>query len=316
MNNQKDYFNKYLKYKLKYLDLKNQDQNGGAAAITSSRIPSVSIIRGKSQDIANRPEFRNKKIGLLVASNPGRPGGSLGKMDGTGLASSYKKNFSTQEESVIASWFQAEEHIFNLNKKSNDKNKFDCCEKFKDTLGVNATSRGRPWGMLNPESTSVKTIQGKDFTLPFFEKGISQPQRATYYSFAYHLPNKPIFNSNKDSIKTVDLFFVYGPNVAASNTPTGSMSRTKIKEYRFPRDYPIFRDGVKNAIRAGLISMANADIKVAILARISGGIYSGNGNTNRQINNDYINIINELLLELYPNTNRQLGSYFTNVILT
>ena len=29
MNNQKDYFNKYLKYKLKYLDLKSQDQNGG-----------------------------------------------------------------------------------------------------------------------------------------------------------------------------------------------------------------------------------------------------------------------------------------------
>lgn len=170
--------------------------------------------------------------------------------------------------------------------------------------------------MLIPNSTSVRTIQGKDFTLPFFEKGRSQPQRAAYYSFAYHLPSKPIFNSNKDSIKIVDLFFVYGPNVAASGSSTGSMSRTKIKEYRSERDYPLFRESVKNAIRAGLISMADANIDVAILARVSGGIYSGNGNTNRLINSDYINIINELLLELHPNTNRQLGTHFKCVILT
>lgn len=311
--NEKDNFKKYLKYKLKYLNLKNQEQDGGAAAITSTNFL---IIREKSQDIANNPQFKDEKVGLLVASNPGRPGGSLGKMDGTGLADNYNNDFSTQEESIIASWFQAEEKIFDLKKKKGDKRKFNCCIEFKNTLGVDATSRGRPWGMLNPESTSVKTIQGKDFTLPFFEKGRSQPQRAAYYSFAYHLPSKPIFNSNKDSIKIVDLFFVYGPNVSASGSPTGSMSRTKIKEYRFQRDYFIFKTGVKNAIRAGLISMANADIKVAILARVSGGIYSGNGNTNRRINSDYNDIINDLLLEFNPNTNRQLGTYFKYVILT
>ena len=94
------------------------------------------------------------------------------------------------------------------------------------------------------------------------------------------------------------------------------MSRTKIKKYRFTRDYIIFREGVKNSLRAGLISMTNANIDVAILARVSGGIYSGNGNTNRQINSDYSNIINELLLEFHPNTNRQLGTHFKYVILT
>lgn len=298
MNIEKNF--KYLKY-----------QTGGTSSITS--FTNFSIIKGKSQDIANSPRFRHEKVGLLVASNPGRPGGNLGKMDGTGLADNYNKNFSTQEESIIASWFQAEERIFNLNK--NDKRKFNCCREFKNNLGVDVVG-GRPWGMLIPNSTSVKSIQGKDFTLPFFDKGKSQPQRANYYNFAYHLPRKPIFNSNKNSIKIVDLFFVYGPNVAASGTPTGSMSRTKIKKYRFTRDYIIFREGVKNSLRAGLISMTNANIDVAILARVSGGIYSGNGNTNRQINSDYSNIINELLLEFHPNTNRQLGTHFKYVILT
>tara|TARA_B100000524_G_scaffold346281_1_gene246217 strand:+ start:1944 stop:2315 length:372 start_codon:yes stop_codon:yes gene_type:complete len=116
--NEKDNFKKYLKYKLKYLNLKNQEQDGGAAAITSTNFL---IIREKSQDIANNPQFKDEKVGLLVASNPGRPGGSLGKMDGTGLADNYNNDFSTQEESIIASWFQAEEKIFDLKKKKETK---------------------------------------------------------------------------------------------------------------------------------------------------------------------------------------------------
>ena len=42
-------------------------------------------------------------------------------MDGTGLADNYNNDFSTQEESIIASWFQAEEKIFNLKKRRQKK---------------------------------------------------------------------------------------------------------------------------------------------------------------------------------------------------
>ena len=44
--------------------------------------------------------------------------------------------------------------------------------------------------------------------------------------------------------------------------------------------------------------MIKNKVKIAILAKISGGIYSGRGTeTNKQINEDYLNIINEIVEE-------------------
>ena len=76
---------KYLKYKKKYLNLKQQ-----AGMSAPSGPVKVKLIHGKSQDIAMN--YESGKVGILIASNPGRPGGALGKIDGTGLDDNYNKN--------------------------------------------------------------------------------------------------------------------------------------------------------------------------------------------------------------------------------
>ena len=149
------------------------------------------------------------------------------------------------------------------------------------------------------KKNSKYTIQGFDFTLPFYENGRLQPQRTRYYDFAYLLKNKPIINTKKTLIrKNIDLVFVYGPNVAYEGSNIGSTKRTKIRNYKYPRDYCLFRKSVKTALKAGLIEMLLNSVQIAILSRISGGIYSGRGTpTNRKINSEYLTIIQEIVLE-------------------
>ncbi len=60
--------------------------------------------------------------------------------------------------------------------------------------------------------------------------------------------------------------------------------------------------------------MADAGTDIAILAAISGGIYSGGPTnlTNKQINKDYRDIINGLLGEDYYG--KKLGNHFERII--
>ena len=79
-------------------------------------------------------------------------------------------------------------------------------------------------------------------------------------------------------------------------------------------NYPVFRESVKMALRAGLREMARNGNQIAILAPISGGIYSGKETaTNARINSEYEQIINELLNEDYT-PGVKLGSKFEDVI--
>ena len=171
----------------------------------------------KSQDIAHMYKGTGKKIGILIAANAGKPAGGLGKLDGTGISHKhgFNRSFSTQEEDIIASWLQAEEHSWN---RINPGVHFDVDELFRDNLGVNVSS-GRPWGMLYPniplgKRCTYHTIQGKNFTHNFFDQTGVRMEQTENYNFAYSLKNKPISNTSKNSTKMTDLVFVYGPNVA------------------------------------------------------------------------------------------------------
>jgi hypothetical protein len=292
------YQEKYLKYKKKYLILKNI-QIGG--------IREVSIQKYKSQFIAGDilMEHPSYKIGILIAGNAGRPGGGLGKKDGSGLSGNIHKHYSTQEEDVIASWLRAEENIGNSPERV-----------FRENLG-DLVHGGRPWGMLDSNGTGVRTIQGRDFTRPFHNVNKTPKwSQLDNYNFAYSLKNKPIKVGNPKII--ADLVFVYGPNVAynSSSDPTGTGYRTKVNDYTYDSDYDVFRGSVKTAIRAGLLEMIKNGTNIAILAPISGGIYSY-GRTQRDINLQYEAIINEILSE--PNQvsrcGRKIGDFFMQVIL-
>jgi hypothetical protein len=311
INIMSNYYEKYIKYKNKYLKRKNGMFGGNVTKVTL-------VPGGKSQDIANHPQYARKKVGVLIAGNPGRPGGALGKMDGTGVEGDINRRFTTQEESVVASWLLAEKEQF---KRVHPHSTFDPNITFRNNLGVNATlpggGRGRPWGLMYPDKRlgqdmAKYTIQHIDFTEPFTKN--DKWYHIQKYNFAYSLNDKPLFNS-KDKIKNVDLVFVYGPNVGASGkTLFSSLTRTKVHDYQYHRDYEIFKRSAKMALRAGLKKMIDDDVKIAILARVSGGIYAGLGSqTFNAINSEYENLVNEILSEDYKG--EKIGSYFDKVIL-
>ena len=59
--------------------------------------------------------------------------------------------------------------------------------------------------------------------------------------------------------------------------------------------YDFFRECVKHAVRAGLDAMMREGCNVALLARISCGIYAGNHR--ERLNAEYLDLVNELLAE-------------------
>ena len=69
------------------------------------------------------------------------------------------------------------------------------------------------------------------------------------------------------------LVFVSGPNRAAKGHLTGSTIRTL--NTRAVHEYDFFRSCVRAAVRAGLDAMIQARVNVALVARVSCGLYAG-----------------------------------------
>ena len=161
----------------------------------------VLILPIKSQDIAHQFAGTGSKIGVLVAGNAGRPGGSLGKPDGSGLSGSFSRDWPTQEESVVASWLHAEEHKWykdeNKRNRHNRRYKikeFPKDEVFRKNLGDlvpnphGYSKYERPWGMQNPygDENDTQTLQKANLRRPFHDYyGIPRTQESKNYDFAY-----------------------------------------------------------------------------------------------------------------------------------
>jgi len=264
----------------------------------------------KTQEYINKYTLKDGKyyhVGILIAGNAGRPGGSLGKMNGSGVVGKKWEDttFTTQEESIVSSWIRAENKI---------TARFDPNKLFINTLGKNAINGNRPWGMLNTgKSTLVDTIQGHKYTEEL------TPRHEKKYSFSHAVLNVP-FMDNKENVlnSRVSLFFGFGPNIAFSGRSNyGSGARTKIIYYDYDKHYMLFRNCVKAVYRANLANMIMCGVNVAIMAPISGGIYAKtrSGNTKRQINSEYKKILEEVLNETYPNgLGKQYKYYFDYVI--
>ena len=237
------------------------------------------------------------KIGILVAGNAGCPGGKLGRMDGRTLREKWVEikdyPYTTQEESVVRDWLAA-----SAEKHSDPKMK--PWDWYKINLGSGKSGKvERPWGMVHPDYElktrgAKHTIQKHDYTLPL--KGHS-----AYYDHAYTFKDGHV-NWNKCSTDPfpATLVFVYGPNVACSQSPTGSTARTCVQGYTQDQ-YPYFKAAVKTAMQAGMLAMEKAGVTVGVLARISGGIYAaskqGDQSTKTRINQDYSKIVNEIIAE-------------------
>jgi hypothetical protein len=276
------------------------------SSVSGSILPAASLelIPGKSQDIANNPEYESLKVGVAIAGNAGLPGGSFGNSYQQGKPLDIDKKYRTQEESVIASWLKAV--------RANGGN--------HNIAFATSLYTPKRWGLLHFKKNlgqyeAKHTIQGRDYTIPFWDYkiGKEKTKQRENYDFCFIVEKVPLYDTNDVRQKEVDLFFIFGPNVAAKGSDSGSMARTKVRDYVYPRDYPVFRECVKTALRAALITMIGREIEVAILPRVSGGIYS-DPQTRHLINIEYPVIINEILDEIVAGA--RIREYFKHIILT
>ena len=231
-------------------------------------------------------------VGIVIAGNPGRPGGSIGKMNRKGINPRFdlSRPAKTQEENVLQTT------ICCLMRDGVDIDKW-FCETFSDK-----------WGMLNPSRTDHKTLQGLDFTQCLVKH--DGTFRSFYYDFSYTIPYPLPFSRTHSAF----LSFTYGPNVAyEGRSSTSSCTRTKVAYYRFDKHYDAFKESIRTAYRAVLLDQIKHGVEISILPQLSGGIYSGYKRTHKEIKKDYVEILNSVLGETHNGL--EIGAYFKAVIL-
>ena len=232
---------------------------------------------------------QNKKVGVMVAGNSGRPAGSVGNDDEVAgvvrPCDQVHEGHKTQEESVVSSWMLGE------------------CRTC-DAMGAlfRRTIAAR-WGMKTINATDHETIQGVDYTK-------ASPED---YADAWVVRDATMLVPKTGAETKATLVFVSGPNVGNGGTDTGSMQRTRNGE--MARNYALFLEGVKCAVRAGLDAMIVEGVDVALVARISCGIYAGTQGSDfrTQINADFLGLVNEILGEPLGPSKR--GNYFQSVVV-
>lgn len=214
------------------------------------------------------------KIGVMVAANSGRPGGSIGKalediptIEHGAVTRGFNGELETQEESVVSEWLYGE---------CNDNS--ECGERlFRSTIcGL--------WGQM--ERQVPRTIQGVDYT----------KAAAAEYGDAWVVRDANLRSRGRANTVTATLVFVAGPNAQSKARPPqkkgdyGSMYYTANRSSA--NSYDEFKKGVEASVRAGLLAMQAEGVTHALVAYVSGGIYAGNHK--RQIRDEFGRLVGDV----------------------
>jgi hypothetical protein len=193
---------------------------------------------------------KETKIGLMIAGNNGRPGGSVGEglesipiVDNDIVNKGVSGILKTQEESVVSAWLDA---VAGTEHEERSR-------VFRSTIcGM--------WGQVKRDSDM--TIQGVNY----------MSAEAKAYNRAWVVRDAHLEYGGEC---TATLVFVAGPNANenAGKTARGSSKMTfsqKAKE-----SYEFFEECVKQSVLAGLIAMREEKVTHAIVACVSCQLYAG-----------------------------------------
>lgn len=235
-------------------------------------------------------------IGLVVAANSGRPGGSCGLRGRVGDIHPY---YRTQEEDVVSSWMVAEAGE---------------CEFARDLL-FNETINQK-WGMQDLNSRDhwtyqnvnyVATTNPHDYADAWVVRGASVCAKCVVPEMKFDVSRRA----------PCSLIFVSGPNARRRYGHChGSMARTRNQLAMQPTQegYRFFRTAVKHALRSALDCMISEGITIALMAQVSGGCYAGPHQP--RIQRDYAKLMGELLSEpVVEGCDATRAQYFKFVIL-
>ena len=234
-----------------------------------------------------------EKIGFMVASNSGRPGGAVGKgkkVDPRQVHAGHK----TQEENTMAAWLRTQ-----AGQDTDAQNR------------VFASTIAEKWGLTNLYSLDGTTVQGVNYQTTRNPKDYADAWVVDAELCKKTMRPYPMFNTG--SKFNAKLVFVAGPNAGCIQSPHGSTARTFNK--LAAENYDFFRPSVKAALGAGFDAMIEEGVTVALVARVSCGIYAGPHQ--RRICMEFSAIVDELLAENIKCATGECprGSFFKNVLI-
>ena len=216
------------------------------------------------------------RLALMVAANSGRPGGSVGVPGGID-ASKVHCGHRTQEESLVANFLhsaapndaQMQETIFN----SAVGGAWGLPDFQHRGGGIGGIGGG---GGRGGPTDRYMTIQRYDYVNTTDPRAFAHPAHVVENAWMSPLsPDGLRFRDDKRF--EADLVFVAGPNASDKGGPNGSMQRTanRLAQSRTRDGHAFFREGQRHALRAGLDAMIKRGVDVALVARLSCGIYAG-----------------------------------------
>jgi len=239
----------------------------------------------------------NLRIGVMIAGNSGRPGGACGLFDGNDKCGVHKvrEGHKTQEEDILSNWFMTTKNNAHVG--------------YEELYA--ATICGQ-WGMREPLGSGVDTLQGVDYTAAMprdyadawvvngAELSVKQLGDTIRYDYAKSFP--------------CTLVFAAGPNAKPPgwSRPDSTMRRTF--NSRAHADYADFLSSVTWAVYTSLVALARDGCQVAMVARLSCGLYS-RPNHEEAINRDFPGMVNALLLTGGPSGQPPLGRFFKRVVI-
>ena len=295
---------------------------GGTMVLTAipTREPSLSspachvsrIVEGGGLQNVGCSRFSTEHVGVLVAANSGRPGGSCGWGPGaSGISSRHlHAGHTTQEEDIVANWLLT--HTFNSAGDVSTTSFNEKLEKFAATAFGCIQSA---WGLPSTSRLGNMTRQGVDYT--------SEGVVGRDYADVWVVPG--VHLSYKEKCECSDqcwldhtnqfasnLYFAAAPNAGSVGTPTGSMARTL--NHRASEDEELFLDGVRWALRTSLCAMAEDGVQVVLLPLLGGGVYSGRWGGPAYLD-AFTYLVKQVLHETIIGTNRSLSAYFTQVVI-
>lgn len=266
------------------------------------KLEHISIYGGCSSAAYEASQQHGGRVGVMVAANSGRPCGACGMR---GRLRTIHPNHGTQEEDMVSNWM--------LTEAGSSRHKQD--ELFRSTINER-------WGMKNVDGDDPFTIQEIDYTAANTPEAYADTWLVRQARLSVKEPlfyrNWHKYNDEQYSRYIFDysrsfectLFFCAGPNAKGRNKrSSGSMARTFNK--KAARNYRFFWNCVKVALRTALDAMISEGIEVAVLAKISCGLYSGEHF--RKINRDFPTLVELVLKEPFRGLTR--GHYFHRVIL-
>ena len=213
------------------------------------------------------------RIGVMVAANSGRPGGACGAR---GSVRSVHCGHRTQEEDVFSNWL-----LSTAGSGVEAQNAL-----FQSTIDV-------AWGLRKLKSCDHLTFQGVDYVNATDARCFADAWVVNEGQVCVKSQTPKAFHPQKCA--PVVLVFSAGPNAGACGSKEGSMCRTLNTMACNEDNYDFFRGCVKEAVRTGLDAMMGAGCDVALVARLSCGIYAGPHRD--RINQEFVALVDELLGE-------------------